>query len=134
MNNLEDLLPHRKPMLLIDEAWINPDGTAAGTSKIKGNEWFLQGHFPDNPVVPGVILCEMMAQTCCVLIAEKAKGATPYFTALDGVRFKKPVRPGDKVTFSCKIIQQKGPFYFAKGEGKTGGDVCVIGEFSFAVI
>ncbi|MDD4583590.1 MAG: 3-hydroxyacyl-ACP dehydratase FabZ [Eubacteriales bacterium] len=131
---LEKILPHRKPMLLIDEAYINEEGKAVGFYKVLGNEFFLQGHFPENPVVPGVILCEMMAQTCGVLITKRTDGRTPYFTSLDKVRFKNPVIPGDKVEFLCEITKVKGPFYFAKGKGFVTSKLCVEGEFSFALI
>ncbi len=78
---IEQILPHRKPMLLVDEAVLNEDGTATGFYTVQGNEFF-GGHFPGNPVVPGVILCEMMAQTCCVMLAGKAQGKTPISQAL----------------------------------------------------
>lgn len=131
---IEKILPHRKPMLLVDEAELLEDGSALGFYTVKGDEFFLQGHFPGNPVVPGVIQCEMMAQTCCVLLAEKAEGKTPFFTSLDKVRFKNPVRPGDTIRFTCSITKSKGPFFFAAGKGTVGGKVCVSGEFSFALM
>ncbi|MEG1779357.1 MAG: 3-hydroxyacyl-ACP dehydratase FabZ family protein, partial [Oscillospiraceae bacterium] len=75
------IIPHRNSMLLVDEAYIDENGLAQGKYTVKGTEFFLDGHFPGNPVVPGVILCEMMAQTCCVLLCEDTN-ATPYFTGL----------------------------------------------------
>ena len=132
---IEKLLPHRGHMLLLDEAELSESGTAKGKYTVRGDEWFLQGHFPGNPVVPGVILCEMMAQSACALLAELAgKGATPYFTGIDKVRFKNMVKPGDELEFSCTLSAQKGPFYFIKGKGTVGNKVCIIGEFSFAVM
>lgn len=131
---LEKILPHRKPMLLIDEAYEDDAGNAVGKYTVQGNEFFLQGHFPGNPVVPGVILCEMMAQTCAVLVYVKSEGKTPYFTSLDKVRFKQPVKPGDMIEFKCEITKTKTPFFFAKGRGYVKGELCVEGEFSFALI
>ncbi len=133
---IKNILPHRDDMLLIDEAFVDGD-IAKGIYKVKGDEFFLRGHFPDNPVVPGVILCEIMAQTCAVLLKANDDlniGKTPYFTGLDKVKFKKVVRIGDKLNLECKIIKQKPPFYFAKGKGFVNGKLCVSGEFSFALL
>ena len=130
---IKKILPHREPMLLLDEAFVE-DGKSIGKYTVHGDEFFLQGHFPGNPVVPGVILCEMMAQSACALLAEKVSGKfTPYFTGLDKVRFKKPVLPGDTITFTCEILREKAPFYFGAGKGSVNGKVCMTGEFSFAV-
>ncbi|HPZ59678.1 MAG TPA: 3-hydroxyacyl-ACP dehydratase FabZ [Bacillota bacterium] len=134
VQDLEKILPHRKPMLLLDEAKVDESGKAIGIYNVKGDEFFLQGHFPGNPVVPGVILCEMMAQTCAVLFSQDVKDKNPYYTSLDKVRFRNPVKPGDRVTFECEIIKAKPPFVFAKGKGFVEGKLCIQGEFSFALI
>ena len=84
---LKEILPHREPMLLLDSSEVI-DGIACGTYKVRGDEFFLQGHFPGNPVVPGVILCEMMAQGACVLLADGQMGdVTPMFSSMNNVRF-----------------------------------------------
>lgn len=132
--DLESILPHRKPMLLLDDAALTEDGKALGYYAVRGDEFFLQGHFPGNPVVPGVILCEMMAQTCAVLVSSQAKEATPYFTSLDKIKFRDIVKPGDKIEFTTEIIRSKNTFYFAKGKGSVSGKVCIEGEFSFALV
>ncbi len=133
-DDIQRILPHRPPMLLIDEAEIREDGSALGSYTVRGDEYFLQGHFPGNPVVPGVILCEMMAQTCAVLMSNEGRGKTPYYTGLNKVRFKHVVKPVDKIEFQCEISKSKPPFYFAKGKGITAGKLCIQAEFSFALI
>ncbi len=130
---IKKILPHREPMLLIDEVELI-DGKAHGKCHIRGDEYFLQGHFPGNPVVPGVIQCEMMAQSACVLLLDEAKGKTPLFTGLDKVKFRGQVKPGDTLETECELVRQRGAFYFAKGTGRVNGKLCVSAEFSFALV
>lgn len=132
---LRGLLPHREPMLLLDDASV-VDGEAVGHLTITGDEFFVRGHFPGNPVVPGVILCEMLAQNCCVLLGEggATEGTTPYYTSLDKVRFRRPVRPGDTVELRCRITRERGPFHFATGEACVDGVTCCTAEMSFALM
>ena len=131
---IKKIIPHREPMLLVDNAEIDENETARGEYSVKGDEFFLNGHFPGNPVVPGVILCEILAQSCAVLLADKAAGATPYFTSLNNVKFRKMVKPGDTIKTECTITKVRLPFYFAQGKGFVDGKLCVSAEFSFAVI
>lgn len=127
------ILPHRENMLLLDEV-IKEGETAHGFYKVRGDEFFLKGHFPGNPIVPGVILCEILAQSACVLLEDSIKeGNLPVYTGLDKVRFRNPVRPGDMIETKCSIKRARHPFYFAEGEVQVGGKVCVSAEFSFAV-
>lgn len=130
---LKQILPHREPMLLIDEATLVSDEQSVGSVSIRGDEWFIEGHFPGNPVVPGVILCEMIAQTCCITVLKRGDTAMPYFTGMNKLRFLGVVRPGDTVRFECQMTASRPPFYFAKAKGFVGETVCVSGEFSFAV-
>ena len=130
---IKKILPHREPMLLVDEVEL-VDGKSHGKCHIKGDEYFLQGHFPGNPVVPGVIQCEMLAQSACVLLIGEAAGKTPLFTGLDKVKFRGQVKPGDTLETECEILRQRGQFYFAKGTGKVNGKLCVSAEFSFALV
>lgn len=134
IEEIKQILPHREPMLLLENVLIENGDEAVGTYTVKGDEFFLQGHFPGNPVVPGVILCEMMAQNCCALLAGKTKDVTPYFTSLDRVKFRKPVKAGDTFVSRCKITRVKEPFYFAEGVGTVNGSTAVSASFSFALL
>ncbi len=131
---IKEVLPHREPMLLVDEAVKNEDGTVTGKYTVRGDEFFLQGHFPGDPIGPGVILCEMAAQSSCMLMAEAVQGKITLYAGMNNVRFKSPVRPGDTVEFNCAHIRSVGPIHFIKAEGRVNGKLCVSGEFSFALV
>lgn len=128
------ILPHRDDMLLLDE--VSMDGSdAVGHYRVRGDEFFLRGHFPGNPIVPGVILCEILAQSACVLMKDAmAEGKLPVYTGLNNVKFRSPVRPGDIIETRCRIRRAKHPFYFAEGTVSVEGRLCVSAEFSFAIM
>ncbi len=131
---LKAIMPHREPMLLLDEAGCE-DGQGWGKYLVKGDEFFLQGHFPGKPIVPGVIQCEILAQSVCVLLKDKlAEGKIGMYTGLKNVKFKSPVRPGDLFETKVHITRSSGPFYFAEGEGYVGDRPCLKGEFSLALV
>ncbi len=132
-NELMEILPHREEMLLLDEA--DREGVeAVGHYTVRGDEFFLRGHFPGNPIVPGVILCEILAQSACVLLRNIMGGdQLPVYTGLNNVKFRSPVRPGDRVETRCRITRTKHPFYFAAGTVTVEGRLCVSAEFSFAI-
>ena len=135
MNRSEimQILPHRDHMLLVDEAELAGD-EARGRYHVTGEEFFLQGHFPGNPVVPGVILCEILAQSACVLLQDKLDaGKLPMYTGLNHVKFRSLVRPGDTFETRCRITRARHPFYFCSGEGFVGDRLCLTAEFSFAI-
>ena len=130
---IKNILPHREPMLLLDEAELNEAGESVGKYTVKGDEFFLQGHFPGNPIVPGVIQCEMIAQAAVLLISD-AKDATPMYTGLNNVKFKNPLLPGDTAVMTVTITGRKSVFCFAKGRLEANGKLCTSAEFSFAIL
>lgn len=139
---IKTYLPHREPMLLIDsvemEAVTDAKGNAVnyaiGTYRVRGDEYFLQGHFPDYPVVPGVILCEMMAQACAMLLGDEIRTKRPLYTGIDNVRFKHQVRPGDTIVLRSTITERRQSLIFVMAEAKVDGKLCCRGNLSFALV
>ena len=128
---IKKILPHREPMLLLDEVEINEAGESVGKYTVKGDEFFWQGHFPGNPIVPGVIQCEMIAQAAVALIPD-TKDAVPMYTGLNNVKFKNPLLPGDTAVMTVALTARKGIFCFAKGRLEANGKLCTSAELSFA--
>jgi 3-hydroxyacyl-[acyl-carrier-protein] dehydratase len=139
---IKTFLPHRAPMLLVDsleeEIVTNDNGEvtryAIGTYHVRGDEFFLQGHFPDYPVVPGVILCEMMAQSCALLLGDELKEKRPLYTGIDKVRFKYQVRPGDTIVLRSTITEHRRGLVLAKAEATVDGKLCCRGNLSFMLV
>ena len=142
IEEIKAFLPHREPMLLVDsleeEVVTGANGEvvryAIGTYRVRGDEFFLQGHFPDYPVVPGVILCEMMAQSCALLLRDEIKSKRPLYTGIDNVRFKHQVRPGDTIVLRSTITERRQSLILAKAEAKVDDKLCCRGSFSFMLV
>lgn len=132
-DEIMQVLPHRDSMLLLDEAELLEDGTACGRYTVKGDEWFLNGHFPENPVVPGVILCEIIGQACCALFADSIAGKTPYYAGIEKARFRKMVRPGDTIEVVVRHIRSKLNVHVVAGEARVEEQIACRGEFSFVI-
>ena len=131
---LKELLPHREPMLLLDEAELVGD-EAHGKIKITGDEFFLQGHFPGNPVMPGVLIIEALAQTgaVAILCQDEWKGKTAYFAGINNAKFKQKVVPGDTLELTTEIIKVKGPIGVGKAVAKVNGKTACMAELTFAI-
>ena len=142
IQGLLELLPHRYPFLLIDKiVEIDGDDSGIGIKNVTFNEPQFQGHFPERPVFPGVLLIEAMAQTAgamCVLKSRKAGGpgkpAVVYFMTVDKVKFRKPVIPGDTVEFHVRKQRQRGNMWWFRGEAKVAGKVVAEGEVSAMLV
>lgn len=133
-DDIKALIPHREPMLLVDEIDIDDNAVAHGKKYISGEEFFVQGHFPGHPVVPGVILCEIMAQACTPLVGEDIIGTTPLYAGINNVRFKNSVVPGDTVETTAKITNRRGPIFFIEAQATVNGKLCCKGDLTFMLI
>lgn len=131
---LKEFLPHRDPMLLVDEIEIDAEGTAHARYRIKEDEFFCKGHFPGNPIVPGVIQCEIMAQSCALLVKDEIVGKTTLYSGIDNVRFKHPVYPGDLCEITAHLKSKRGNLFFCDAELHVDGQVCCKGSLSFALV
>lgn len=133
-DEIKKYLPHREPMLLVEEAYIDEDGVAHSKYRIKEDEFFTRGHFPGNPIVPGVIQCEIMAQSCAILVKDEIPGHMTLYAGLDKVRFKNIVKPGDLCEVTATLEDRRGQMFFCKAELKVGKKLCCKGNLSFALV
>lgn len=131
-----EIIPHRQPFMLIDTVEeLTPGVRAVAQKCVSYNEPFFQGHFPAEPVMPGVLIVEALAQTGAVAILslEENKGKTAYFAAIQSAKFKKKVVPGDVLVLETEIIKQKGSIGIGKATATVDGKIAVQAELTFAV-
>ena len=136
ISQIMEILPHRQPMLLIDSVEEIEYGVRAVAKKcVSFNEPFFAGHFPEEPVMPGVLIVEALAQTGAVAILRKDenRGKTAYFASINSAKFKRKVVPGDILTLETEIIKVKGPIGVGKATAKVGDEIACIAELTFAV-
>lgn len=131
-----EIIPHRSPFLLIDTIEeLEPGVRAVGKKCVSFNEPYFAGHFPGNPVMPGVLIIEAMAQVGAVALLglEEWKGKTAYFAGISSARFKRKVLPGDVLTLETKISRVKGPIGIGEAAAYVNGELAAKAELSFAV-
>ncbi|GGZ37362.1 3-hydroxyacyl-ACP dehydratase FabZ [Asticcacaulis endophyticus] len=132
-------IPHRYPFLLIDrgENWIK-NKSMTGIKNVTFNEPFFPGHFPENPVMPGVLIIEAIGQTGAVLMSKSldadVEGKTIFFMSVDGARFRSPVRPGDTLHMKVEVLRHRGDVFKFKGEAYVNGKVVCECEFAAMVV
>lgn len=136
IKEIEAIIPHRHPFLLVDKIEeLVPGEKAAGYKAVTFDEYFFRGHFPEEPVMPGVLMIEALAQVgaAAILSLEENKGKTAYFGGINSARFKKKVVPGDLLKLEVEIIKRKGPVGVGRAVASVDGKPAVIAELTFAI-
>lgn len=133
---IETILPHRDPFLLLDEVVeLVPGERVVARFAVRADAWWFPGHFPDRPVMPGVLIVEAMAQAgaVAVLVEEANRGKIAFFAGIDDCRFKRVVEPGDVLTLTCEIDQVRGPIGRGKATAHVEDALAARGTLTFAV-
>ncbi len=134
---IKNIIPQREPFLMIDEVeeYI-PGESATAYKNVSLDEYYFKGHFPGNPIMPGVLIVESLAQTGAVAILsmEENKGKNALFGGIDKLRFKRQVVPGDRLKLEVKIIKKKGPIGIGEAIATVDGKVAAKGELTFAIV
>lgn len=136
IKEIKEILPHRHPFLLVDcIEELEPGVKAVGYKNLTYDESFFAGHFPDEPVMPGVLIVEALAQTgaVSVLSLPENKGKTAYFAGINSCKFKRKVVPGDRLRLECEIIKRKGPVGVGMATASVDGVVAAVAEITFAI-
>lgn len=137
MIDIKDSIPHRDPFLFIDKIIEQTASEITAERKIRADEFYFKGHYPDNPILPGVLLCESMFQTGAVLmsaVADFAGGGVPVVTRADRIKFKKMVKPGDVLRIYVGYTEKIGPAYCFKGKVAVGGRTAATCEFMCTLV
>lgn len=133
---IETIIPHREPFILLDRVLqLEPGKLVVAEYTVRADAWWFAGHFPQRPVMPGVLIVEAMAQTgaIAVLVEEANRGKIAFFAGIDDCRFKRIVEPGDVLTLTCQIDQMRGPIGRGKATAHVGDALATRGTLTFAV-
>lgn len=135
IHDIQRILPHRFPFLFVDRIIeLEPKVKAVGIKNVTINEPFFQGHFPDNPIMPGVLVIEAMAQIAGILAFRSGvKGNSVYFMSIEKAKFRKPVFPGDQLRFEINVLQQRGKVWKFSGEAFVDSNLVSEAEFTAMV-
>ncbi len=135
IEQIKETIPHRYPFLLVDKITEQDEKRVVGQKNVSINEPFFQGHFPDYPVMPGVLIVESLAQVGAVAILSKEenKGKIGFLAGIDKCRFKRQVKPGDQLNLEVEIIRLKGPVGKGKATATVDGELACEAEITFAV-
>lgn len=132
---IEAIIPHREPFLFLDEVLeLDPGARIVALKYVRDDEWFFPGHFPERPIMPGVIMVEALAQAgaVAVLSVPENKGKLALFAGIDAVRFKRIVSPGDELILTCEVEAARGPIGKGRAVARVGEEVAVRGTLTFA--
>ncbi len=132
-SEIEAAIPHRSPMLLIDEVIESSNNYIVAKKTFQPDEFFLQGHYPGNPIVPGIILCEASMQTGAVLLSQFGGEGTPVATRMNDVRFRRIVRPGDTIEIRAELTERLSNAFFMTAKVTVDGKVALRFEFACAL-
>ncbi|MGY0691260.1 3-hydroxyacyl-ACP dehydratase FabZ [Virgibacillus sp. FSP13] len=136
IQQIKEIIPHRYPFLLVDKVTEMEEGKrVVGVKNVTINEPFFQGHFPDYPVMPGVLIIEALAQVGAItmLNKEENKGKIGFLAGVDKCRFKRQVKPGDQLNLEVEITRLKGPIGKGKGTATVDGEIACEAEITFAI-
>ncbi len=136
VDEIKEIIPHRDPFLFLDEILELGEGKrVVGVKNVTADEYFFTGHFPDYPVMPGVLIVEALAQAGAVAILSQKeyKGKKAFFAGIDRFRFKRQVRPGDQLRLELEVTKTRGPIGVGRGTAYVGDEIAAQGELMFAI-